>query len=104
MSDSPSDIARSREYEMKTYVNSMHAIYENAVLQNGEIFDIASAETRAFTQITPAAIISDSRIIKILRYCLAPSISQIQNLHALKTAGAAIVWEHRLTDLAEVLR
>ena len=27
-----------------------------------------------------------------------------QNLDALKTAGAAIVWEHRLTDLSEVLR
>ena len=78
MSDSPSDIARSREYEMKTYVNSMRAIYENAVLQNGEVFDIASAGTKAFTEITALAIISDSRIIKILRYCLAPSISQMK--------------------------
>ena len=68
MSDSPSDIARSREYEMKTYVNSMRAIYENAVLQNVEVFDIASAETKAFTEISPAAIIADSRIIRILRY------------------------------------
>ena len=78
MSDSPSDIARSREYEMKTYVNSMHAIYVNAVLQNGEIFDIASAKTKAFTEITAAAIVSDSRAIRILRYCLAPSISQMK--------------------------
>ncbi len=78
MSDSPSDIARSREYEMKTYVSSMRAIYDNAVLQNGEVFDIASTETKAFTEITASAIISDSRIIKILRYCLAPSISQMK--------------------------
>ena len=61
MPELPSDIARSREFEMKTYVNSMHAIYENAVLQNGEVFDIASAATKAFAEITPAAIVSDSK-------------------------------------------
>ena len=27
-----------------------------------------------------------------------------QNLHALRNAGAVIVWEHRLTDFEEVLR
>lgn len=78
MSVAAIDIARSREFEMETYVSSMRAIYENAVLQNGEIFDIASLETKAFTEITPSAILADSRIIRILRYCLAPSISQMK--------------------------
>jgi len=36
-----SDIAQSREYEMRTYLRSMKAMYENAIEQNGEIYDIA---------------------------------------------------------------
>ena len=78
MPDPSDDIARSKEHEMAVYVSSMRALYENAVLQNGEIFDIASAITESFARINPAAILADSRIIRILRYCLAPSISQMK--------------------------
>ena len=83
MPELPSDIARSREFEMKTYVNSMHAIYENAVLQNGEVFDLALTETRSFTEITPAAIIADSRIIpsRVLRRrkCAAEPVKKLMS-------------------------
>ncbi len=63
---------------MRTYLNSMKAMYENALQQNGEIYDIARAATKDFRKITAEAIAYDSRIIKILRYAIAPSISQMK--------------------------
>ena len=71
-------IAESRVEEMKIYLQSMKAMYENAVLQNGELYDIASKLTNNFTDITKNSILEDSRIIKILRYSIAPTISQMK--------------------------
>jgi hypothetical protein len=72
------DIARSREYEMRVYLSSMKAMYENALIQNGEIYDVAAQLTADFQTIAARAILADSRIIKILRYAIAPSISQMK--------------------------
>ena len=73
-----SDIAQSREYEMRTYLRSMKAMYENAIEQNGEIYDIAYELTKGFSKITKSSILADSRIIKTLRYAVAPTISQMK--------------------------
>jgi len=51
---------------MRTYLASMCALYENAVLQNGEIYDLAFDITSGFSKITSEAIVADSRIIRIL--------------------------------------
>jgi len=56
----------------------MKDMYENALLQNGEIYEIAASLTQDFCSITPRSILADSRIIKILRYAIAPSISQMK--------------------------
>lgn len=72
------DIAQSREYEMRTYLNSMKAMYENALAQNGDVYDIAFELTKAFRKISKEAILEDSRLIKALRYAVAPSISQMK--------------------------
>jgi hypothetical protein len=72
------DIAHSREYEMRTYLRSMKAMYENAVAQNGEVYDIAFSLTNGFSRIGEDAIIEDSRVIKVLRYAVAPTISQMK--------------------------
>lgn len=72
------DIVQSREYEMKTYLNSMKAMYENALDQNGEVYDIASDLTEAFSKISGKAVLADSRVIKVFRYAVAPSISQMK--------------------------
>lgn len=71
-------ITQSREHEMNVYISSMCAMYENAILQNGEIYDFAFDATHGFAQITAEAVLSDSRIIRILRYAVAPSISQMK--------------------------
>lgn len=68
----------SRVFEMKTYLDSMKAMYENALLQNGEIYDIAFNLTNKFSQITSKSILEDSRIIKIFRYAICPTISQMK--------------------------
>jgi len=72
------DLKQSREYEMGTYLDSMRGMYDNALAQNGEIYDIARTSTKDFREITANAIKADSRIIKILRYAIAPSISQMK--------------------------
>jgi hypothetical protein len=72
------DIVQSREYEMKTYLDSMKAMYENALDQNGEIYDIAFDLTEAFSNISGRAVLADSRVIKAFRYAVAPSISQMK--------------------------
>lgn len=72
------DLERSRVHEMRTYLDSMKAMYDNALQQNGEIYDIARSATDDFRSITEEAIAEDSRIIKVLRYAIAPSISQMK--------------------------
>ena len=72
------DIARSRDFEMETYLESMKAMYENALLQNGEVYDIAFKLTNGFADISEASILQDSRIIKTLRYSVTPTISQMK--------------------------
>lgn len=72
------DIAQSREYEMRTYLNSMKAMYENALEQNVEVYDIAFDLTKAFSNISGKSVLADSRIIKTFRYAVAPSISQMK--------------------------
>ena len=72
------NIALSREYEMRMYLGAMRAMYENAVKQNGEIYDTAFTLTKGFSSITDGAVLEDSRIIKVLRYAVAPSISQMK--------------------------
>lgn len=72
------DIAQSREFEMKTYLNSLKSLYENAISQNDDLYDIAFDLTKGFSNITEVPILADSRIIKILRYAIAPSISQMK--------------------------
>jgi len=61
-----------------TALSSMKAMYSNAMAQNGEMYEIAALLTENFRRISSEAIMKDSRIIKILRYSVAPSISQMK--------------------------
>ncbi len=72
------DIVKSREHEMLVYLGSMEAMYDNAFLQNVEIYDLAAGLTDDFRSITADAVLADSRIIRVLRYAIAPSISQMK--------------------------
>ena len=72
------EIKRSREFEMRMYLDSMNAMYENALEQNGEVYDIAFALTTGFENISGDVILADSRVIKTFRYAVSPSISQMK--------------------------
>jgi hypothetical protein len=56
----------------------MEAMYENALAQNGEVYDIAFELTNGFSNISGKSVLSDSRVIKAFRYVVAPSISQMK--------------------------
>lgn len=78
MSSLAADITASRKLEMQSYLRSIKAVYDTALLQNADIYDIACGLTKDFRSISGTAILADSRIIKILRYAVAPSISQMK--------------------------
>jgi hypothetical protein len=68
----------SRELEEKIYLSAMSDMYKDALKKNIEIYECASKLTKSFTNIDQHSIVSDSRIIKILRYAISPSISQMK--------------------------
>jgi hypothetical protein len=72
------DIYQSRTFEMNTYVQTMSSIYRDSLTQNGMIFDLALQLTDDFANINTSSILDDSRILKVLRYCVTPSISQMK--------------------------
>ena len=72
------DLAESRKHEMKVYLSSLQGLYQKAFRMNGEIYDRAEELTGKFVKITGDSILADSRIIKILRYAVSPSISQMK--------------------------
>ena len=72
------EIKQSREFEMRMYLDSMNAMYNNALAQNGEVYDTASHLTERFANISGDAVLADSRVIKTFRYAVSPSISQMK--------------------------
>jgi hypothetical protein len=72
------ELERSRQFEMKAYIEQMDGLYRTHLAHNGVLFDIAAGLTDHFRGITAESIVEDSRVIKIGRYCVAPSISQMK--------------------------
>jgi hypothetical protein len=68
----------SRKLEEEIFLSAMSDMYQTSLQENSILFDIAAALTSNFEKITPKAIIADSRIIKTIRYSVAPSISQMK--------------------------
>ena len=71
------DRIQSRLSETKTYTSALRQMYVDAFDSNALIYDIAHKLTDGFTNITSASVMADSRVIKVLRYAVAPTISQI---------------------------
>lgn len=68
----------SRKLETETYSNNLKAMYVEAFKANAATYDNAFVLTKGFTEINVDAILQDSRIIKTLRYAIAPTISQMK--------------------------
>lgn len=93
----PKDIIASEKFETGIFFNMARELYDTCSIQCEELFQTALALTCEFSAITPPAILSDSRIIKILRYCMLPVISQMKlgQLIGINTTG---VFEDKLVD------
>jgi hypothetical protein len=72
------DRIQSRLSETKTYTSALRQMYVDAFDSNALIYDIAHKLTDGFTNITSASVMADSRVIKVLRYAVAPTISQMK--------------------------
>ena len=72
------DRLTSRKLEREIYTNSLKEMYKTAFQANAEIYDSAFSLTTGFTEISVDAILQDTRIIKSLRYAIAPPISQMK--------------------------
>ncbi|MBP0003883.1 MAG: XamI family restriction endonuclease [Cyanobacteria bacterium SBC] len=68
----------SEHREVEIYFDRAQQLYVDAADRCDEIYDIAEDLTRGFQSITESCILEDSRIIKILRYCTIPCLSQMK--------------------------
>lgn len=68
----------SRDAEIVLYLTAMENLYNIAFTENRLIYDTASTITNDFQHISACSILSHPEIIKILRYSIAPSISQMK--------------------------
>ncbi len=72
------ELKRSEDFETEIFFRMARTLYQDCSTQCENLFDIAMDRTCGFRNITPEVILSDSRIIKVLRYCMLPVISQMK--------------------------
>lgn len=72
------EIQRSEQFETEIFFRMARSLYSDCATQCEKLFDITMAKTNGFRTISPEIILSDSRIIKVLRYCMLPVISQMK--------------------------
>jgi hypothetical protein len=72
------EMARSEADEERTYRDLTLALFRGLQAPLKALYDKMASATSQLTSITPVAIQSTPKIIKILRYCLAPVISQMR--------------------------
>ncbi|MCC8114350.1 MAG: XamI family restriction endonuclease [Bacteroidales bacterium] len=68
----------SETFETEIYFEMAQKLYGTCASQCEELYHIAIRTTEEFKNVTPEAILEDSRIIKILRYCMLPCQSQMK--------------------------
>ena len=72
------DILESRTREWQIYSGAMNQLYSSSIRDIGNLFDEAAHLTDWYCNISGDAILRNSQIIRVLRYCVAPSISQMK--------------------------
>ena len=97
------ELKLSEEFETDIFFRMAQRLYADCATQCENLFDITMAATNGFTTITPEIILSDSRIIKVLRYCMLPVISQMKlgQLVGIDTTG---VFEESIVSSAVQIR
>lgn len=72
------ELLLSEQFETEIFFRMARSLYADCATQCENLFDIAMKKTNGFRNIEENVILSDSRIIKVLRYCMLPVISQMK--------------------------
>lgn len=72
------ELQASENFETEIFFRMARTLYSDCETQCESLFDITMEKTNNFRNISPEVIIEDSRIIKVLRYCMLPVISQMK--------------------------
>lgn len=72
------ELEASEAFETAIFFRMARTLYNDCETQCESLFDIAMDKTDGFRRITPEILVDDSRIIKVLRYCMLPVISQMK--------------------------
>lgn len=101
---------RSEKEEVRIFFRKAREFYITASREGEELYDLAFERTREFRSIRGSTLIQSPRIIKILRYLLVPSISQMklgQIVGMSSTAGVedgSAITPNLSVKLARILR
>ena len=77
--NNPLDVlAESEKYETEIFFTMARKLYDDCAIQSKDLYRMTLKITDNFRNITPEMIVADSRIIKVLRYCMIPAISQMK--------------------------
>lgn len=72
------ELQKSEAFETEIFFRMARSLYSDCETQCENIFDITMKKTNSFRNIEPDIILSDSRTIKVFRYCMLPVISQMK--------------------------
>lgn len=73
------ELKKAERFETRIFFEMSRRMYADSVTQCDPLYDIAFAKTGGFRNpVTPAMVLDDSRIIKVLRYCMLPVLSQMK--------------------------
>lgn len=72
------DIEKSESFETHIFFEMARKLYDDCNTRCETLFDITMEKTNGFRNVTPEIILDDSRIIRVLRYCMIPVISQMK--------------------------
>lgn len=72
------ELQASEAFETDVYFRMARNLYNDCETQCDNLFEITMEKTNGFRNISPEVIIEDSRIIKVLRYCMLPVVSQMK--------------------------
>lgn len=72
------ELQASEAFETDIFFRMARTLYNDCETQCDRLFDITMEKTNSFRNISPDIIVEDNRIIKVLRYCMLPVISQMK--------------------------
>ena len=91
-------LKKSERFETNIFFEMSRKLYSDSATQCDPLYDIAFQKTNGFRdKITPQMLLDDSRIIKVLRYCMLPVLSQMK-LGQLVGLDTTAVFEDNIID------